>query len=149
MYKIYSQKAIYLYYTKNDIPFLKWSKSFWILKSPHPVHLIEVMSLDPCTKDPLLWLKKTLNKEELDEGLYAPVRIKPVLEIDLIEDSSQMNRFGYTKQKFPVICLINKSQPLELNVDISHVFDDLTSQEFDDHIKAEIAFMKNTLLMGI
>lgn len=149
MFHDYSAKSIFLYYVEEDEHLLKWAKSFWLLKSPHPVKVLKVPKLTPCDGSALKWLQDTLKQTDLLEGLYVPLKIRPLIEIDLLLDTNQSNRYGLSRQKLPVVCLINNQLHSCEQVALEDVFEDLTCNSYDDWIQNQINFMKEKLLMGI
>lgn len=147
MYNQYQGSKIFIYYTEEEEKFLKWAISFWLLKSPHPICPIKINSHSSPGKNLTLWLNQTLSQKPL-KGLYVPIKVKPCVDIDLVLDSHQNNRFGVTKKDLPIICLQNtESFSFEL-VDITDVFEDLTDQA-EDLICSEIKFMQEKLLMNV
>lgn len=147
MYNQYQELKIFIYYTEEEEKFLKWAISFWLLKSPHPICPIKINNQSPVTDNLEKWLNQTLFEKPL-KGLYVPVKVKPCVDIDLVLDSHQNNRFGLTKNNLPIICLQNiESYSFEL-VDITDIFEDLTDQA-EELICSEIKFMQEKLLMNV
>lgn len=147
MYKDYQKQKIYLYYTEQQEPLLKWAMSFWLLKSPHPLKPIKIDTLLPFNEPPITWLNKMLSQDPL-EGLYVPLKVRPCVDIDLLEDSHKMNRYSLTKCGLPLICLQNKDSTVFDLISIDGVIKDLTDQT-DEAINTEMQFMTQTLLMGL
>lgn len=149
MFKEYSAQSIFIIYEEKDHKFIKWAKAFWLLKSAHPIVLIKVEKILSYETDPLNWLKNTLETSFLKPGLYVPLKLKPLLDIDLIADTNQTNRFGLTRHNLPVICLIDLNCSNFEKVDIVDIFEDFTCNTIDHLIDEEVIFMKEKLLMGM
>lgn len=147
MYQEYQKQKIYLYYTQDEENLLKWAMSFWLLKSPHPLQPLKIKTLLPFCDDPLAWLKKTLSQHPL-EGLYVPLKVRPLVDIDLLEDSHKTNRYSITKNSLPIICLQNADCSAFQFMSIDDVIEDLTDKTHKA-LDAEIQFMRHKLLMGI
>lgn len=149
MFKEYSAQSIFIIYEENDSKYIKWAKSFWLLKSAHPIVMIKAKKILSFETDPLNWLKNTLETTSFKPGLYVPIKLKPLLDIDLKTDTNQSNRYGLTRQKLPVICLLDTHASHFEKVDIGDIFEDYTCNTLDDLIDEEISFMKEKLLMGM
>lgn len=149
MFKEYSAQSIFIIYEDKDTKYIKWAKAFWLLKSAHPIVLIKAKKTLRFETDPLNWLKTTLGTSSLKPGLYVPLKLKPLLDIDLVADANQTNRYGLTRQNYPVICLLDVLSTNIEKVDIVDVFEDFTCNTLDDILDEEVSFMKEKLLMGV
>jgi len=94
MYELYSQFSIILYADSLHQIQAKWAKTFYLMQSAHPIQLIQTQEFS--TFEPLnekhiyLWLKQHLPQIPNNfKGLIAPVSIRPLLEIDFLDQLSQ------------------------------------------------------------
>lgn len=151
MHQDYINHKIVIYYTRQESQFLGWAKSFWLMKTPHPVVYCEVpdhVSIASCN-DPHEWIKTFCPEHKNTKGIFVPVYTRILVELDFYEDSHQSNRFSRLKNGLPIICCMNTQEPCYENVEISDVFEDLSTQEDRAQIIEEIRLIREKLLINI
>ena len=147
MYRDYQDLPIYLYYSSHDSSYLKWAQAFWLLQSAHPIKMIQINEIFDSNCTPFEFIKNTLGFKTVQKGLYVPVKIKPQVEIDLICDSHNQNRYSKTQNEEFIICVIDPDKEFCEQISIDGVFEDFTGPFGKAQIEEEIQFMQQKLLM--
>lgn len=150
IYKDYQNKKIIIYFTPQTEPHLRWAKTFWLLKTAHPIIFVPLQSEFNSTyeMEPLEWIQKMLPECQNIEGLIVPVYVRPLVEIDLLQDSHRCNRVAYLKNKSPIICRLNQNEPFE-KTEINDVFEDFSDDPLFTRIKEETQIIKEKLHMQL
>lgn len=151
MYQDYQKFKIVIYYTENQQSLLKWAKTFWLLKTAHPVvfELVQKQALDDRSLHPDLWIKSYIPQHESTEGIFVPPLMRPLFEIDLVNDSSKTNRCAVLKNGNYCLCRIDSSNDQFTQVSINQVFEDLSCDTGLSTIEEEISLIREKLLMNI
>jgi hypothetical protein len=151
MYQDYQQYKIFIYHTPEEKPLLGWAKTFWLLKTAHPIVTIEIpdsLSIDQPI-DPKQWLQNFLSLHHNMPGIFTPPTLRPHFDIDLVIDTHRTNRFAQLKNGSLCICQLLPDHNQFNEVSISQVFEDLSSQEDLKLIHEEIDLIRNKLLMNV
>lgn len=146
MHELYQSFPIIIYYDETNESMVKWAKSFWLLKSPHPVKCVK-LSAFITSLDPRLWLQ-ALGLEST-KALIVPATCRPCVDIDLLYDSHQTNRFSLTIDEKLIICHQDPTSHEFERVTIDNVIEDLGSKDGLQKINQEISFMRESLLMNV
>jgi hypothetical protein len=80
-------KKIILYYTKEQLPYLKWAHTFFLIKTPHAIELLEVQKDSALTKSMIDDFMKELKQYPISFEnllLIAPILVRPKNEIEKI-----------------------------------------------------------------
>jgi hypothetical protein len=154
MYDLYSQFSIILYSDKLHQSQAKWAKTFYLMQSAHPIQIIQTQEFSSFTtlddKNITLWLKQYLPQLPNNfKGLIAPVSVRPLLEIDFLDQIEKENKFAITLNNLPIFCIHDINNSVYKKVDIDGVFEDLSSVDGKKRIQKEMDYMQNILKMGL
>lgn len=149
MYETYQNYFIVIYYDESCKHFQNWAKSFWLLKSPHPIMTLQVDSIHNASTHLHDWLKANASEFSDKKALFAPVTTRPLIEIDLVQEALQNNRLGILATGSFVYCQLNPHSKDYTNTLLEEIFQDLGSPKDRQLIEQEILFMKDKLLMNV
>lgn len=149
MYQTYQRYKIAIYYTQKTKNFIGWAKTFWLLKTAHPVITVEIDGhyLEK-NLEPYDWLNTHLPHYQHLQALFVPATIRPLVDIDFLTDSHAYNRYSTCLDGSLCICRLNEDPVFKLT-DMANVFEDLCLPNGLATIEEEIALIKEKLLMNI
>ncbi len=139
MYQAYQNYKIVLYYSQHTQQLVGWAKTFWLLKTAHPIIAV---CFDE--EDLLVWIQKNHNDTR---GLFVPPTIRPLVEIDFLNDSHTANRVSILEDGSKALCVIDPEEKSFTPTHHEGVFEDLSC--YQGKIEEEIKGIKETLLLNI
>jgi hypothetical protein len=151
MYQDYQKYQIVIYYPEKYKSLVGWAKTFWLLKTAHPIiceQIPESALLDQ-SKSCKNWLKTYLSESQDLQALFVPPFVRSHIELDFIQDTHKQNRFAYLKNGSRVICQVDSQSDEYTEVKIHEIFEDLSSEENLLKIEDEIKLIKEHLLINI
>lgn len=149
MFEDYHRYKIFIYYTENETPFLQWAKVYWLLKTAHPIEFLKLSGQDHTQLSFKSWITKNIPEFKPQPGLYVPVKIRPLIDIDFLQDTNQSNRVAHCQNGSLIFCIHDPSFDQIHQVCITEVFEDLSAPELSKKIDEEIDILKNQLCLNV
>lgn len=147
MLEEYQKFTITLYFNHNTKAFCNWAKIYWLLKCAHPIELLEIQ-IDAIKHDALSltqWLKMNAPLHQPKLGLYVPVTVRPIMEIDFLSTDDLKNRFCQFQDGSLAFCVMDDKNLDYKKVDATSVFEDFTQEIDYPKIYEEIHILHNEL----
>lgn len=149
MFEDYNRYKIFIYYTEDQAPFLKWAKVYWLVKTAHPIEFLKLSKPDHTQTSFQNWINTNIPKFTAQSGLYVPVTIRPLLDIDFLQDADTSNRMAQCQDGSLIFCIHQLTNDDMINVSITNVFEDFSPVELHTKINEEIDILRNKLCLNI
>lgn len=149
MFEEYQKFTVFIYYTKNQEPFLHWSKIYWLMKTAHPIKFLYLENVDHTSFELLDWIKLNAPNFSPSYGLLIPATIRPIVEIDFLQEQDKANKVAICKDGSIIFCINDPSESNFKSVEISCVFEDFSLPESHYRIFDEIDILKNQLNLNL